>query len=118
MSQFPLEPYAVILWLTPQQAMVMSECCGLINWAVTPQNLFGRPGCAAVPLAMASGRPSQSLGCVGMRINTDVPQDRLLMVAPGGMLANMDADLFFTTEVHQRMRSHYLRRAADLSPAR
>jgi uncharacterized protein (DUF169 family) len=109
---FPLEPDAVLLWLTPQQAMVMNECSGLINWAESADGVFGRPGCAAIPLALAKGKPSQSWGCVGMRLNTDIPGEVFLMVVPGTRLQSLEVDLIFTTEVHQRMKDYYLGRAS------
>jgi uncharacterized protein (DUF169 family) len=111
LGSFPLEPDAVLLWLTPQQAMVMNECCGLTNWAEPADGVFGRPGCSAVPLALAKGKPSQSWGCVGMRLNTDVPGEVFLMVVPGNRLPSLEVDLIFATEVHQRMKDYYLGRA-------
>ena len=112
LERFPLDPDAVLLWLTPQQAMVMNDCCGLTNWAEPADGVFGRPACAAVPLALAKGKPSQSWGCVGMRLNTDIPGEVFLMAVPGSRLQSLEVDLIFTTEVHQRMKDYYLGRAS------
>ena len=112
--RFPLEPDAVLLWLTPQQSMMMSECCGLVNWAAGPAGFFGRPGCAVLPMALAQGRPAQSLGCVGMRTNTGVSADLLLAAIPGSMLGTLEADLSRVGEVHREMEAHYLERMARL----
>jgi uncharacterized protein (DUF169 family) len=117
LGSFPLEPDAVLLWLTPQQAMVMNECCGLINWSEPADGVFGRPGCSAVPLALVKGKPSQSWGCVGMRLNTDIPDELFLMVVPGNRLPTLEVDLIFATEVHQRMKDYYLGRAQKTSVA-
>ena len=113
--RFPLDPHVVLLWLTPQQTMMMSECCGLINWSESPAGTLGRPGCAAIPVALAQGRPSQSLGCVGMRTNTGVADDLLLMAVPRNMLDNMPAELEMLSQVHDRMKAHYQERIAKLS---
>ncbi len=110
LGRFPLEPDAVLLWLTPQQAMVMNEACGLTNWAEQADGVFGRPGCSAIPLALSKGKPSQSWGCVGMRLNTDIPGEVFLMAIPGTRLQSLEVDLIFTTEVHQRMKDYYLAR--------
>lgn len=113
--RFPLEPDLVLLWLNPQQAMMMSECCGLINWAAQPAGLLGRPACAALPMALAQGRPAQSLGCVGMRVNTGVPAEVILMAVPRNMLENMEDDLVAVSRVHSQMETHYLDRIAGLA---
>ena len=67
-----------MLWCTPLQAMKLSERRGLINWAASPAGMFGSPGCAALSVALTLGAPSQSFGCVGMRINTGVEESKLL----------------------------------------
>ena len=113
--RFPLDPHVVLLWLTPHQTMMMSECCGLINWSESPAGLLGRPGCAAIPVALAQGRPAQSLGCVGMRTNTGVSGDLLLMAVPRNMLENMPAELEMLSQVHSRMEAHYRERIDKLS---
>ena len=117
LGSFPLEPDAVLLWLTPRQAMVMNECCGLTNWAEPADGVFGRPACAGIPLALAGGKPSQSWGCVGMRLNTDIPDEVLLMVVPGNRLPTLEVDLIFATEVHQRMKDYYLGRTSKTAVA-
>ena len=116
--RFPLQPDLVLLWMTPQQSMMMSECCGLINWSAPPSGLLGRPGCGCLAVAVLEGRPAQSLGCVGMRTNTGVSGDLLLMAVPRNMLDNMHADLAKVAEVHRQMESHYLERIANLPPSK
>ncbi len=101
--RFPLEPHIVLLWLTPGQAMKMSECCGLMNWATAPSGILGRPGCGSIPIALTEGKPSLSFGCVGMRINSGTPEDLLLMAVPRNLLDNMRADLTNLVQVHQKM---------------
>ena len=113
--RFPLEPDVVLLWLTPQQSMMMSECCGLMDWSASPAGLLGRPGCAAIPVALSQGRPAESLGCVGMRINTGVSGDLLLMAVPRNVLENMPAELEMLSQVHGRMDAHYRERIDKLA---
>lgn len=115
LAGFPVEPDAVVLWCTPHQAMKMSECCGLINWAASPTGMFGRPGCAAIPVALALASPSQSFGCVGMRTNTGVEENKLLMVVPQNMLSTLSSSLPQMSEIHRQMESHYQNRLANLS---
>ena len=115
LASFPVEPDAVMLWCTPHQAMKMSECCGLINWAASPTGMFGRPGCAAIPVALALASPSQSFGCVGMRINTGVEETKLLMVIPRNTLSTLSASLPQMSQIHRQMESHYQNRLDNLS---
>ncbi len=117
LGRFPVKPDAVLLWVTPQQGMMMSECCGLVNWAATPAGMFGRPGCASIPTAVAAGRAAQSFGCIGMRINTGVPQELFLMVLPAAVLENVGRDLERTCAVNGQLEAYYRERAARLSAA-
>ena len=114
LAGFPVEPDAVLIWCTPHQAMKMSECCGMINWAASPTGMFGRPGCAAIPIALALQSPSQSFGCVGMRINTGVDESKLLMVIPRNILSTLTSSLPQMSQIHQQMESHYQDRLANL----
>ena len=115
LKSFPLEPDVALLWLTPRQAMMMSECCGLINWAAEPADVLGRPGCASIPAALQKARATQSLGCVGMRANTGIPEDRLLMVVPGSRLGELSRELEHTSRIHQDLERHYAEKRARLA---
>ena len=114
LSRFPVEPDLALVWATPRQAMVVAESCGLMNWAAAPTGVYGRPGCAAVPIALTEGRPSQSFGCVGMRINTTVGDDLMLMAIPGGQLDSLVTELGRVSQVHGQLDSHYRERAAGV----
>ncbi|MBI2885944.1 MAG: DUF169 domain-containing protein [Chloroflexi bacterium] len=118
LRDFPLEPDAVLLWVNPQQAMLLTESCGGINWTRPPQSIFGRPGCAAIPVAMQGDQPALSFGCVGMRINTDIGGEYFLMALSRQQLASLESALFVTNEVHYKMRSYYLDRAAKAPSVR
>src|SRR3546814_18409041 len=48
LEDFPLPPDAVLLWLTPAQAMVWSEAAGRADWGgATPAIFTGRPASPA-----------------------------------------------------------------------
>ena len=114
LARFPLQPDLVLLWTTPQQSMMMSECCGLINWAAPTAGLLGRPGCGALAAAVREDRPTRSLGCLGMRTNTGVSGDLLLMALPKSTLETLHLDLPRVAIIHRQMESHYLDRIAGL----
>ena len=118
LSQFPQDPDAVLLWVTPQQSMVLNEALGKIDWSAQPQTVFGRPGCAAVPYAMQGNTAALSLGCTGMRQNTEIPGEYFLMTVSKAQLASLEEKLFAITELHQGVKDYYRQRAAKSSSVR
>jgi uncharacterized protein (DUF169 family) len=115
LRQFPVKADVALLWGTPQQAMVLGECCGLINWAGEPAGILGRPGCGSIPLALASGSAAQSLGCTGMRINTDVPAELILMVVPAPQIDALARNLERVCDLHAQLAARYHERAAQVA---
>ncbi len=112
LNRLPVDPDLALVWATPRQAMVVAESSGLMNWAAGHGDVYGRPGCAAVPVALAEGRTAQSFGCVGMRINAAVEDDLMLMAIPGGQLDSLVAELGRVSHVHGQLDTHYRERAA------
>lgn len=116
LAGFPVPPDAVLLWLTPAQAMVWSEASGGAAWgAGVPSAAFGRPACAAVPASLDADRPVLSLGCIGMRTFTAVPADRMLAVAPGAGIAAVAEAVAAAAELNVGMRGYYEGRLAAVS---
>ncbi len=115
LSQMPVEPDAALIWANPRQAMVVGESAGQIDWSSAPANVYGRPGCAAIPIALAESRPAQSFGCVGMRINSGAEDSRMLIAVPGERLEQLADALGHMSDIHSDMAAHYERRAADVS---
>ncbi len=113
-SDMPMEPDVVLLWVTPKQAMVVGESAGLINWADGPAGVFGRPGCAAIPVALSGGRVSQSFGCTGMRINSGVSDEYMLMAVPGDQLETLTASVEQTAGIHSMLTVHYNEKARNV----
>jgi uncharacterized protein (DUF169 family) len=115
LRRFPVKADAALLWGTPEQAMVLGECSGLINWAGEPSGILGRPGCGSIPLAITAGRATQSLGCTGMRINTGIPAELCLMVVPSSQLDVLARDLDRVCSIHERLAARYHERAAQVA---
>ncbi len=94
LRDFPVEPDAVLMWLTPRQAMLVSEAGGACNWTGSaPGATLGRPACAAIPTAVARGGLTASLGCIGMRTYTEVADDQMLAVVPWAALPQLETAL-------------------------
>lgn len=112
LAEFPGEPDVILTWLTPRQAMIFTEAAGRASWADTLMQVSGRPGCAALPLAIEGGKAGLSLGCAGMRTFTRVADDRLLGVIPGRQAEDFIAALEKTVSANQAVGSYYQEQAA------
>jgi uncharacterized protein (DUF169 family) len=107
LREFPLEPDVVLLWVNVAQAMLYSEAAGRAAWTSTPMEVSGRPGCAAIPLALRDNQPGMSLGCAGMRTFTEIGDDTTLAAIPGNALPEFMGALGTTVESNAAMRSFY-----------
>ena len=114
LSRMPVDPDVVLIWATPRQAMVIGESAGLMNWAAGPAGVYGRPGCAAIPIALSQGRTSQSFGCTGMRINSGVPDEYMLMAVPADNLDSLVQSLDKVTQTHSLLTDHYNQKAESI----
>jgi uncharacterized protein (DUF169 family) len=116
LAEFPLEPDLVLCWLTPYQAMLLSEAAGTSDWA-GPRGILatGRPACAALPVALDAGRASLSLGCIGMRTYTEVSQGQLLVALPPEAVAALAEGLPRVTAANAHMQAIYEGRKAQFS---
>ena len=55
------------------------------------------------------------LGCIGMRINTGISDEVMLMAAPKESIESLEAELPALTKVHQDLELHYRKRIEDVS---
>lgn len=116
LPDFPGEPDAVLLWISPAQAMVLSEATGGAQWGGGNQAAaLGRPACAAIPQSAATSQATLSLGCIGMRTFTGIGSDQLLEVVPGKILESFAAEVNRLRAVNDEMEAFYKERAASLA---
>lgn len=115
LSEFPLDPDLVVMWVDVAQAMLYSEAAGRAAWTNAPMEVSGRPGCAALPIALRSDLPGMSLGCAGMRTFTEIGDDMNLAVVPGSALAPFVDALGGTVESNAAMRSFYAAHKAAIA---
>lgn len=115
LAQFPTVPDAVLLWLTPAQAMIYQEAAGSASWAAPPTRTSGRPACAVIPLSMSDGRAVLSMGCKGMRTFTEVDDIYMLAAVPGRKLAEFLDSLQVTVAANQEMASYYDKRKSEVA---
>jgi hypothetical protein len=85
LAQAPLAPDLVLLFVRPDQILVLSEAAQQTEGGTLPA--LGRPACAIVPQALNSGQAALSLGCCGARAYLDVmTPDTALFAIPGAKL--------------------------------
>ena len=113
LATFPVPPDAVLLWLVPAQAMIVSEATGGAAWGNNAA-VLGRPACAAIPQAIDTNRSALSLGCTGMRTFTAIAPERLLAVVPGTTLESFASDVARMSAINDGMAAFYRERAAAL----
>ena len=108
LKDFPLEPDLILMWLTPQQAMLFSEAAGTSSWTdASPMSALGRPACSALPTSFEQQRATLSLGCMGMRTFTEIGQDRILAVLPGKKAGELSEHLVTTAAANSAMQDFY-----------
>jgi uncharacterized protein (DUF169 family) len=90
LDQFPVEADVVLCILDTQQAMLVAEAMGHMNWLHQGgQSAFGRPTCAVIPRTMQTGATSMSFGCVGARTYIGLATSELVLTIPGGEFATL-----------------------------
>lgn len=117
LDQLPVEPDVVLLWVTPASAMLLDEATGGSRWTPKRQGIatFGRPSCAAIPMALAHGQPALSVGCTGMRAFTEIGGDLQLAVLPRAALLGLCEALAQTAHANRQMTEYYLEQKARVS---
>lgn len=106
---------AVLVWVTPAQAMLLNEATGGATWGGAGMAVHGRPACAAIPAALSSGRATLSLGCAGMRTFTEIADERTLMVLPGATLERVAEGLRVISAANEQMCEFYAGRKVTLN---
>ena len=82
------KPDVVLVRGNARQIMLLAEAattCGLMS----PLPVMGRPACAIVPATLASGKAATSLGCIGNRVYTGLPDGEFYLAVPGPALGKM-----------------------------
>jgi len=119
LADLPAQPDLVLFWVDATQAMLAAEAAGTSVW--TGQNgmkVFGRPGCAALPVALDENRPTMSIGCAGMRTYTEVADGAMLMVLPFAQAEKLAAELPRITAANQAITQFHEQRKQAIAGAR
>lgn len=81
-------PDVVLLRGNARQMMLLAEAA-MASGLLSPLPVMGRPACAVVPAAMGSGKAATSLGCVGNRVYTGLPDGEFYLAVPGASMGDL-----------------------------
>ena len=87
LGEAPLAPDVVIFACRASAAMYLGEAARSVGAASAMPPLL-RPTCMAIPAAAAHGA-TMSLGCIGNRVYTGIPDDHVYMMVRGADLGNV-----------------------------
>lgn len=116
LDQFPIEADVILCIIDTQQAMLVSEAMGNMDWLQGGgQAAFGRPTCAVIPRTLQTGKTSMSFGCVGARTYTGLTPSELVLTIPAGEFAVLVERLQTTVAAnaalapfHQQQKAHFM----------
>jgi uncharacterized protein (DUF169 family) len=91
LGEMPVDADVVLMSGTPRQMMLLQEAA-LRAGAVATLPLMSRPTCMALPAAMTNDMAA-SLGCIGNRVYTDVPDDEFYVIVSGKHVAKVAEQL-------------------------
>jgi uncharacterized protein (DUF169 family) len=93
LDQFPVEADVVLCILNTQQAMLVAEALGQVNWLQSGQSAFGRPTCGVIPRTLMTGETSMSFGCVGARTYIELSPAEVVLTVPAAQFADLVGNL-------------------------
>ncbi len=87
---FPIPADVILCIIDTQQAMLIAEAMGSMDWLQGGgQAAFGRPTCAVIPRTMQTNSISMSFGCVGARTYTGLTPSELVLTIPASEFAGL-----------------------------
>ena len=89
LAQMPIDPDVALFFCKPGQAMLVAEASGGVTWTGEGMGAFGRPTCAAIPMALRSANASVSMGCIGFRVYTEIPDEEMMIAVPSQQLPSL-----------------------------
>jgi uncharacterized protein (DUF169 family) len=89
LDQLPLTADIVLCILDTQQAMLIAEALGGVNWLQGGQSAFGRPTCGVIPRSLQTEETSISFGCVGARTYVGLTPGEVVLTIPAQNFADL-----------------------------
>jgi len=105
----------ILIAAKPAAAMLIYETALRSGAGAALANTLGRPACAVLPLASKTGVASLSLGCMGNRTFTGLPEEELYVCIPGGRWAALVSKLTEIGSANSAMQQHYRNHKAQFA---
>jgi uncharacterized protein (DUF169 family) len=108
-------PDVVVFRGTVRQIMVLSEAARAAGVFETAA-VMGRPACAMIPQAAASGAGVASVGCIGNRVYTGLGDGEMYLTVPGAKVAAVLQELDAIAKANDALEQFHTQRAVQLRP--
>ncbi len=113
LGETPVDPDAVLFMGAPGRLMLLHEAA--LRAGITSQPaLLGRPTCMAVPAALGDALVS-SLGCVGNRVYTDLPDSDYYVSVTGSRVAALAAEVGVIASANATLAEYHRGRRAAIA---
>jgi uncharacterized protein (DUF169 family) len=113
LARSPAPPDVVLLRCSPRAAMLLAEAAHAAGLK-EPAPWGMRPACAMVPELLASRRASSSLGCVGNRVHTGIPDHELWCGVAAAALGPTVERLEVIARANRELESFHRERAVSV----
>src|SRR5947208_8315620 len=100
------EPDVVLVRGNARQVMLLEEAAQAAGVSGDGR-MMGRPTCAALPAVLSSGRGVASLGCIGNRVYTGLPDDELYYALPGRHVAAVVEKLAVVVNANRELEKYH-----------
>ena len=113
LGETPAEPDLVLIAGRPGNVMLLYEA-GLRAGVEVQPALMGRPTCMALPAALAQGL-TMSLGCIGNRVYTDLPEDELYVAIRGKDVVRIADEMGKIQKANATLAEYHRDRRSDMA---
>jgi uncharacterized protein (DUF169 family) len=113
LASSPFAPDMVVFRGNVRQIMLLSEAARAAG-VFERGTVMGRPACAMLPQVLQSGTAAASVGCIGNRVYTDLPDDELYLTVPGTKLPDVLDELGTIVHANAELEKFHRQRAATL----
>jgi uncharacterized protein (DUF169 family) len=107
----------ILIAAKPAAAMFIYESALRAGAGNALANILGRPACAVLPLASKTGLASLSLGCMGNRTFTGLPDEELYVCIPSGHWSKVLAKSIEIGRANAAMKQFYQDRQTQFAPS-
>jgi uncharacterized protein (DUF169 family) len=113
LASAPVDPDIVLVAGKPGRMMLLQEAA--IRAQQTTAPLMGRPTCMALPVSFTTDAVVSSLGCVGNRVYTSIPEDEFYTVLSAKALEPIATQLATIIAANATLEEYYQGRRATIA---